>query len=548
MAEPLTLEEIEALEPDYLGPTWMKTPEGAWFLPERTLGWAVLEWCAKYLNNFDGTPNLRLTMEQARFILWWYAIDVNGRFLYQRGVFQRLKGWGKDPMLAVLAVVEFVGPCRFGGWGDGGVPHVVEQVNAWVQVAANAKDQTKNTSTLFPVIMSDLLIKTYGIKLGSELTRAHGGRNRLEVVSSSHRTLEGNRPTFVILNEIQHWLSSNGGHALFQTIDGNVTKVVGSRWLAITNAFLPGEDSIGERVRDGWEKARDGRIHDFSLLYDSVEAHPNTPLTPEAIRIAIPKVRGDSVWLDPEDVVVAALNPVLSAARSRRMYYNQVVAGDDKLLGPEDWRPLEVEGATLKAGDEIVLGFDGGKTDDSTALIAIRVRDQVAFVLCLEEKPEGPLGDGWHVNTIKVDSAVHDAFRTYKVSAFYADVKEWESHIDDWADAYREQLIVKASERHAIAWDMRTSLHRVTRAHERLLQAIFDGKVRHDGDPNLRRHALNAVRSENRYGVSFSKESRESPRKVDLYAALVLAYEALHDLRTRNVKRPKQRTGFGAFY
>jgi hypothetical protein len=29
------------------------------------------------------------------------------------GVLQRPKGWGKDPLLAVICMVEFVGPSRF---------------------------------------------------------------------------------------------------------------------------------------------------------------------------------------------------------------------------------------------------------------------------------------------------------------------------------------------------------------------------------------------------------------------------------------------------
>ena len=93
---------------------------------------------------------------------------------------------------------------------------------------------------------------------------------------------------------------------------------------------------------------------------------------------------------------------------------------------------------------------------------------------------------------------------------------------------------------------MRQSLQRVTRAHERLVTAIFDGKIRHDGDRSLRRHVLNVFRRENNYGVSFGKQSRESKRKVDLYAALMLAHEAMHDLLTRG-KKQKVKTGRGYF-
>ena len=84
-----------------------------------------------------------------------------------------------------------------------------------------------------------------------------------------------------------------------------------------------------------------------------------------------------------------------------------------------------------------------------------------------------------------------------------------------------------------VAWDMRGSLRRVTLAHELLLQTILDRKIGHGGvlatelNRALRRHMLNARRRENNHGVGFGKESRDSPLKVDGYAALMLAHTAL---------------------
>ncbi|WIM95779.1 terminase [Actinoplanes oblitus] len=482
-----------------------------------------------------------------RFILWWYAVGHRGRFIYRKGVLQRLKGWGKDPLVAVMCLIELVGPSRFIHFdpktGDPvGAPHP----QAWVQVAAVSREQTRNTMTLFPSLMSKHFIATYGIKAGAELIRANGGRQRLEAVTSSYRALEGGRSTFVVLNETHHWIRGNNGHQMYETIDGNATKK-DSRYLAITNAYLPGEDSVGERMREAFDKIREGRALDVGFLYDSVEAHPKTPLTPEALRIVIPKIRGDAVWLRVDTIIQSVLDITLSPARSRRMWLNQIVADEDALFGPENWVPLYVEGATLKPGDEIVMGFDGGKSDDSTGIVAIRTSDRVAFVLGLWERPDGPAGDGWEVDRSAVDSAVHDAFRVFNVQGFYADVALWESFIEDWAATYGEGLTVKAEGRNAIAWDMRQSLQRVTRAHERLMRSIFDGKLGHDGDLALRRHVLNAHRRVNNYGISFGKAGgRESPRKVDLYAALMLAHEALYDLRTRG-KKTRARTGRGYF-
>ena len=75
-----------------LGNTWKTRGDGAWHLPAKTLGWQILGWCSSYLKNEDGDA-WRFTPEQARFILWWYAVDDRGRFLYRTGVLQRLKGW-----------------------------------------------------------------------------------------------------------------------------------------------------------------------------------------------------------------------------------------------------------------------------------------------------------------------------------------------------------------------------------------------------------------------------------------------------------------------
>lgn len=541
---PLTTEEIDALEPTYLGPTWRRQADGSWLLPTHTLGWQIVGWCAEYLRA-KGGGRWKFTPEQIRFVLWWYAVDEDGEFVYRTGVLQRLKGWGKDPLLAVLALVEFAGPSRFSHWDESGNPVGVPHPEAWVQVTAVNQSQTRNTMRMIPSLMTDHFKDTYGIKPGAELIRGLNGRIHLEAVTSSFRALEGGRTTFVVLNETQHWVSGNNGHQMFETIDGNATKG-DNRYLCITNAFLPGEDSVAERMREAYDKVQEGRATDVGVLYDSIEAHPKTPLTPEALEIVIPKIRGDAVWLKVKGIIKSVLNTQISPARSRRMWLNQIVADSDALYGPEQIREIEDFELVLLPGDSIVAGFDGGKTDDDTALVCIRISDLAVFKLGHWFKPDGPEGEHWEVNKEQVDSAVRDMFRVYDVQGFYADVALWESYISDWANDYSEQLSVKSEGRNAIAWDMRSSLKRITYAHERLLRAIFDAKLRFDGDLSMRRHALNARRRSNNFGISFGKESRESPLKVDLYAALMLAHECLYDLRTRG-KKQKKRTGRGYF-
>lgn len=542
-----TPEELAIIEPVKIGPTWMKDPTtNKWILPEKTLGWQIAGWCAEWLKAEDGGP-WKFTREQLRFILWWYAVDDNGRFIYRKAVLQRMKGWGKDPLLAVMCLVELCGPSRFSHWDEQGNPVGVPHPQAYVQVSAVNQAQTTNTMDLIPSLMSDEFIAHYKIRAGAEIIRANGGKQKLVAVTSSYRALEGKRTTFTLMNETHHWIVGNAGIKMYETIDGNATKK-DSRYLAITNAYLPGEDSVAEKMRDAYEAILEGRAQDIGFLYDSLEAHSKAPLSGPLLPHVLNRVRGDAKWLRIETIIQSIMDTTMAPARSRRMWLNQIVAEEEALYGPEQWDHLADHDDVIAPGEKVCLGFDGGKTDDATALVAIRVSDMLAMPVIVEEKPDGPLGDGWEVDRDKVDRAVRDAFRTFDVVGFYADVALWESYISDWAEDFGEQLVVKAPGRDAISWDMRSSLQRVTRAHERLVQTIFDGKLKHNGDRTLRRHVMNVRRRDNNYGTSFGKETKDSPKKVDAYAALMLAHEALNDYRTGKANKPRKRERTGRAY
>lgn len=103
--------DLSAFEMDiqatHLGPTWELNPEwdgvrllgpyGKYVLPEFTLGYQVWAWVRENLlspdsNDYEQMP-FEPTFEQYRFLLHWFAVDERGRFVYRRGVLQRLKGW-----------------------------------------------------------------------------------------------------------------------------------------------------------------------------------------------------------------------------------------------------------------------------------------------------------------------------------------------------------------------------------------------------------------------------------------------------------------------
>ncbi|MFF9631743.1 terminase [Streptomyces fradiae] len=533
----------EAVEPFTIGPTWRRGPEGRFILPEFTLGWHALAWTATYLQHYAGAP-WRYTAEQARLTLWWYAMDpAANRFLWRDGVIQRLKGWGKDPLIATWAAFEFVGPCRFGGiadegneWGvPAGQPLGVQHPAAWVQIAAVSQDQTRNTMTLFPSILTKRAIEEYRIDLGKEIIYADRGRARIEAVTSSPRALEGGRPTFVSLGETHHWVESNQGHEMAAVIERNATKSADgqSRTLANTNAYEPGEDSVAERTREAFESAAAGRAVDTGLFYDSLEAPAEAKLTEEWIIPTLKAVRGDSVWLDLERLKASILDVRNPPSRSRRFWFNQIVAAEDAYLAPYEWDACRTEGIGLEQGDEVVLFFDGSKSDDATGLVACRMSDGFVKTLGVWQRPANwPDERPWRVPRQEVDGVVDSAFATWRPLAFFADPgsgfdesdgeRYWDGFIDSWAQRYGKRLKLKAVSggvsRHAVMWDMRDPRRQqvFTEAVDRMYRDVLERQLAHDGHKVLRQHVANARRRTNRWGYTIGKEHRESARKVDL--------------------------------
>lgn len=554
--EPFKIEDIEPtaenaqryFPPTCLGPTWQRDTFGQWLLPEKTLGWQILGWAAEWLCNPEGGPWL-FTDEQARFILWMYAVDDDGDFIWQNAVLQRLKGWGKDPLAAVLCLVELVGPCRFDYWDADGNPVARVNHTSWVQITAVNLEQTKNTMLLIPSLLPERTRQEFGLEVQKQIVQVIGnGGRRIEVVSASFRSLEGNRPSFAIANETHHWIPSRGGQDFFNTLRANLDKTDG-RLLCITNAYQPGEQSVAEDIRLALNRFLDGLAEDPGWLYDSIEAHADAPLTLEWAPHIVAQIRGDAVWLKIKTITKSLRDTSIPPSRHRRMWYNQITTSEDALFSEGEWDRIAVYGArpdgtkcelALERRDQIVLGFDGGKTDDATALVAIRISDRTIFPLQIWQKPEGHLGDNWQVPQGEVDGMVRMAFREYDVQAFFADVALWESYIADWSDDFREKLLIKASAISAVGYDMRGNAKDITRGNEALIQAVRDGRVSHNGDPLLRRHALNARVKQNDWGISFRKDGPESPNKVDGYAATLLAYMALIKL-SESGKKPQKK-------
>jgi phage terminase large subunit-like protein len=504
----------------------------------------VLNWWANYVKTPGGDhagEAFMPTLEQARWALWWYAVDDDGKYAYRNGVLRRMKGWGKDPLAAALALVELCGPVAFAGFDPSGEPIGKPRHAAWVQIVAVSQEQTKNTMSLFPVMVSAKLKEDYNLEVNKTIIYSEIG-GRIEAVTSSPHSMEGNRPTLVIRNETQWWVEASAGHQLAGVIEGNVTKIPGSRTLSICNAHIPGEDSVAERDYDAWQQVASGQAVDVGTLYDALEAPASTPVSeipserenPEGyleglgrLRDGILVARGDSVWLPVDTIVESVLDVKNPVTESRRKFLNQVNASEDSWIAPIEWDACAVPDAVLSKGDRITLGFDGSKSNDWTALIACRVEDGCLFTLGVWNPEKQITGE---VPREDVDACVRSAFERFDVVAFRADVYQFEAYVDQWSRDFKKRVKVNASPASPIAFDMRGQTKRFALDCERFLDSVLEQEIAHDGDVTLRQHILNARRHPTTFdAISIRKASKDSSKKIDAAVCAVLAFGARQD-------------------
>jgi hypothetical protein len=328
------------------------------------------------------------------------------------------------------------------------------------------------------------------------------------------------------MDETSHWISSNDGHEMAAVIARNQAKSNqgSSRALELANAHLPGEDSVAERTFEAWRKAN-GRVP--GLLYDSLEAAPIEDLADEeAVRAGLLAARGDATWLDVDRLLAEIQDPATAEHISRRFYLNQVVRVEgERWMRMDVWDACARPDYVIPERAEVVLGFDGSRTGDSTALVAVSVVTaeevpHLEVVRLFENTSDDP---GWEVDMEAVMDDVRAACRRWRVREIAADLTYWQL-----------PMRILESERLPVV-EMPQSLQRMGPATTAFQQAVYNGRLTQSGDPDLRRHVSNAVLVVSSRGDKLAKDSQHSPRRIDLAVAAVMALSRAGSAKKRHV-------------
>jgi hypothetical protein len=266
---------------------WPRTQAGVDELLRTSIGPALIDWAECLtpepgLMDYHTGEDWAFTQGQRRYIILWYALTPDGRWKYRSGMKRGAKGTGKDPFGAALCDMELLGRVRFSHWDkDTKLPVGTYHLMPLVQVAANSESQAKDVMRVANAMLSSRARAFYGIDCGETRTILKGSGGRMEILTSSEKSSEGDPATFILLNESHHMTESSGGNKIAEVARRNVGKSPASlqaRVCEMSNAHQQGGDSAAERTFEAWQAQASGQARNQDILYDSIEAPPTTDL------------------------------------------------------------------------------------------------------------------------------------------------------------------------------------------------------------------------------------------------------------------------------
>lgn len=327
-------------------------------------------------------------------------------------------------------------------------------------------------------------------------------------LSAEAYTKEGLSPTLVVFDEVHAQPNDELWHVMALASGARIDPLL----LGITTAGVrtdtTGGDSICYRLFQYGQQIITGEVEDASFYMAwwgvSDDADYRDPAVWEAANPAL----GD--LLDPEEMASAVGRTPEAEFRTKRL--NQWVATAQAWLPAGVWDDCE-EPRAVPDRAEVVLAFDGSFNNDSTALVVCQIGERPHLdVAGLWERPQNA-DRSWSVPVIEVEDEIRKACRRWRVREIACDPHRWARSFQVLED---ERLPVV---------EFPQSPARMTPATQRFYESVVNRTLTHSGNPQLARHLANAVLKVDSRGQRIIKETRYSPRKIDLAVAAVMALD-----------------------
>jgi hypothetical protein len=476
-----------------------------------------------------------------------------GRRRARRVAWSLRKGTAKTEAAAWLTICEAhpEAPARFDGWDAYGQPVGRPISDPYIPMIAYTLDQTEELAygAVCAILEDSEVAGDFDVGLERVLVLDARGRPRGKIapLAGSPNARDGARTTFQVFDET-HRLFSPRLVAAHRTMMANLPKRrLSDPWsLEVTTSFVPGEGSIAESADNLAIAIHEGKADDPTFQYFRRWAPDDIDITTEdGLRAAILEASGPHAsYSDLEGIAAQFADPEADAGFLARVWLNRPVAGAGRAFTDAQVTAAARPGEQLVDGDLVVLGFDGSKSDDSTALVATRISDGLTSLLALWERPYGPDGDGWEVPRDEPDLVLKDVFGRFEVFKMYGDPRFFESDLARWSGRWPGRVREWPTNEYG-------RMGPATRVWQR---AVISGEWTCDGGTDLARHLRNMRKRETRIRDADTgavlwvpgKETQKSPKKIDAGVASILAWQARIDAQAAGAGQQRPRKQYRA--
>lgn len=489
----------------------------------------------------------------------------------QRGQLVRLRMWQADLICDILRLIPGTHQRQYWTYlllmprknsksllGAGlAIDGILDEPGAEVYSCAADKDQAK---LIFGEVKA-------AVEMSPELDAKQGGllkvyRDAIEypasgavyrALSSEAFTKEGLNPSRVLFDELHAQPNGELWNVMNQGSDTRAQPLIIGISTFGKKTDASGDDSVCFQQYQYAKKVMAGEVDDpryGARIYETNDRVRGFSYLDRRVWEAANPAYGD--FLDPEKM--AAVTRKLPEADFKTKRLNIWVTQAKVWLPDGVWEKCEDPGQEIPPGVEVCLGFDGSFNNDSTALVVVRPGEELNFdpndaahadlgederdrlavelnaglrrphidVVQAWERPADADPD-WSVPILEVEEAIRAACRKWQVREIVCDPARW---------ARTYQVL---EEEGLPVVEFPQSPQRMVPATQRFFEGVMNQTITHSGDSRLARHVGNAVVRNTAKGFMIFKETKGSPRKIDLAVASIVAL----DRACASPERPK---------
>lgn len=510
-----------------------------------TLGWQIIDWTEKYLchgpGDIQGEP-LVWDEEFCQIILDCYRIFPKGHEQEGRRVVSYFgismpKGRAKSEFAGALVCAELLGPVRFDGWDANGDPVGKPVTYPFIRPLATEEGQTGNTYGNVQTMLEharELFPSEWSfsqLDIGSTRTLiGKGGRlGEVRPSTAGAASKDGGKESFAVVDEphLYYLPELRQMHAMVRR-NTRKRKIAQPWMLATTTMFQPGQHSVAEDLYDEAEKLMEQQKRSFGFCWHHREGvMTESNWDDDVAQLAsLKEAYGPAAdWMDLAGMIEHEIRaPGSVKAENARYFHNLRWKGDQRAIDPDKWDLLAAPHLNPLGGEFIAIGFDGsdrGEHADDTVLVGwVLTEKPHLFLINAWKRPEFA-GRDYRVPREEIREKVTELREQFEVRRFACDPPGWREEIDSWekefGERFGEPVVVEV---------LTNRPTRMGPAIDRFLEAIDEQSFTHDGSPELRDYAMNAL-------LTKSKGRSDLPAivkptihaKIDGLVAAILSYD-----------------------